>query len=326
MSKIVSGFCFSIVTLSVLSLEAKPTIVIDGSSTVFPISEGIAEEFQIQQPQYRVAVASSGTGGGFKKFCKGEVDLVGASRPIEATEIDLCAKASIEFIELPIAYDGIVLVVNKNNSWTKNLTTAELKKIWEPGSSVRNWKDVRPEFPDLKLSLYGPGPDSGTFDYFTKVINGKEKASRSDYSASESDFVIVRGVAGDKGGLGYFGFAYYDSNQSKLNVMTIEADQGPVLPSMTSIASGAYRPLSRPLFVYVSKRSLQRPEVKSLSQFFIQNAEVISAEVGYVGLGKTVYQQVLARLEDGVSGSIFRLSGLENQSSVAEVLSGSKAK
>lgn len=326
MWKIIKGFSISVAAFSVLAVEAKPTIVIDGSSTVFPISEGIAEEFQIQKPQYRVAVASSGTGGGFKKFCQGEADLVGASRPIEATEIELCAKASIEFVELPIAFDGIVLVVNKDNVWAKNLTTAELKKIWEPGSSIKNWKDLRPEFPDLKLNLYAPGPDSGTFDYFTKVINGKEKASRSDYSASESDFVIVKGIAGDKGGLGYFGFAYFDSNKSKLNALTIEADQGPVLPSVTSIASGTYRPLSRPLFVYVSKKSLQRAEVKLFSQFFVQNAEVISTEVGYVGLGKAVYQQVLARLEDGVSGSLFRMTGLEKQRSVAELLSGSKAK
>ncbi len=326
MLKIFGAFFGGLFAFSVCSLQAKPTVVLDGSSTVFPISEGVAEEFQIQQPQYRAAVASSGTGGGFKKFCKGEVDLVGASRPIEAPEISLCAKSSIDFVELPISYDGIVLVVNSQNSWAKNLTIAELKRIWEPGSAVKSWKDIRSEFPDIKLSLYGPGPDSGTFDYFTKVINGKEKASRSDYSASESDYVTVKGVAGDKGALGYFGFAYYDSNRSKLKALTIENDQGPVLPSMTSIANGTYRPLSRPLFIYVSKKSLQRPEVKALSQFYIQSAEAISAEVGYVGLGKNIYQQVLARLEEGVSGSIFHLQGLERQQSVAEVLGAPKTK
>lgn len=313
-------FILSFVLCSAVAVKATPTILVDGSSTVFPISEGIAEDFQINNPQLRVAVASSGTGGGFKKFCKGEVDIVGASRPIEHTELELCSKAAIDFIELPIAYDGLAIVVNPQNTWAKSLTVEELKKIWEPASKVKTWQDVRAEFPALPINLYGPGPDSGTFDYFTKVINHKEKASRSDFSASESDFVIVKGVSGDKGALGYFGFAYYLANKSHLNLVGVDAGQGVVMPSEQAIATGIYRPLSRPIFIYVSKRSLVRDEVKNFSRFFVSNAERISSEVGYVGLGESVYKQVLNRLETQQLGSIFALESGVSPVSVAETL------
>jgi len=306
-------------------LIAKPTILIDGSSTVFPISEGIAEEFQLRNKQYRVAVASSGTGGGFKKFCKGEVDVVGASRPIEGSEIELCGQGGVEFVELPIAYDGIALIVNPQNSWAKTLTTAELKKIWEPQSKVRTWQEVRSDFPPLELNLFGPGPDSGTFDYFTKVINQKEKSSRSDFSASESDFVIVKGVAGDRGSLGYVGVAYYESNKSKLKLVGVDSGAGAVLPGSETIQSGRYSPLSRPLFIYVSSKSLNRSEVAALSKFYVENAAQIAGEVGYVSLGSAIYQQVLRRLQGQIKGSIFYGAKSQKDQSVAELLKKSES-
>lgn len=305
-------------------LKAQPTILIDGSSTVFPISEGIAEEFQLKNRQYRVAVASSGTGGGFKKFCKAEVDIVGASRPIESSEIELCGKAGVDFIELPIAYDGIALIVNPQNSWANALTTAELRKIWEPQSKVRTWQEVRSDFPPIPLNLFGPGPDSGTFDYFTKVINQKEKASRSDFSASESDFVIVKGVSGDRGSLGYVGVAYYESNKSKLKLLGVDAGVGAVLPSSETIGSGQYSPLSRPIFIYVAVKSLNRTEVAALSKFYVENAAQIAGEVGYVSLGAAVYQQVLRRLQAQVKGSIFYGAKSQRDQSVAELLETSE--
>jgi len=295
-------------------------VVMDGSSTVFPISEAVGEEFQKENRGVQVAIASSGTGGGFKKFCHGELDLTGASRPIEATELEMCQKAKIEFIELPMAYDGIALVINKKNTWAKELTTAELKKIWEPGSTIKNWKDIRPNFPNQKLSLYGPGPDSGTFDYFTKVINQKEKASRTDFSSSESDFVIVKGVAGDLGGLGYFGVAYYMENQDKLGLLGVNAGKGVVHPTTQTISTGTYAPLSRPLFIYASKKSLERSEVKAFADYYLKNADGLVSQVGYVTLGKNVYDMSIERLQNLRTGSMYSDPAAKASASVVDLM------
>lgn len=280
-------------------------VLVDGSSTVFPISEAVGEEFQKLNQKVKVSVASSGTGGGFKKFCKGEIDITGASRPIERPEMDICSKANVKFIELPVAYDGIAIVVNKQNTWAKSLTTAELKKIWESGSTIKNWKDIRPGFPDMKLVLFGPGPDSGTFDYFTKAINQKEKSSRTDFTASESDDVLVKGVAGEKGGLGYFGFAYYEANSSKLNLVSVDAGKGAIAATTNTIASGTYAPLSRPIFIYVAENSLNRPEVKSFAEYYLKNAGELVSQVGYVSLGTSLYNDGLNRLSKKITGTVF---------------------
>jgi len=288
-------------------------VLVDGSSTLFPISEAVGEEFQKLNPKVKVSIAMSGTGGGFKKFCKGEVDMTGASRPIENPEIDACSKLGNKFIELPVAYDGIAIVVHPKNDWAKTLTTAELKKIWESGSTIKNWKDVRAGFPDMKLTLFGPGPDSGTFDYFTKVINLKEKSSRTDFTASESDDVLVKGVSAETGGLGYFGVAYYEANRSKLGLVGVDAGKGVVYPTNASIASGTYAPLSRPLYVYVSLKASSRPEVKAFAEYYLKNAGVLSAEVGYVSLGKSLYDAVMIRLTNGTTGSIYTESAADSK-------------
>jgi len=308
------------------SVQAAAKVIVDGSSTVFPISEAVGEEFQKLNRSTQVAVAASGTGGGFKKFCKGEVDMTGASRPIEQTEIDACAESKVEFVELPVAYDGIAIVVNPKNTWAKTLTTAELKKIWEPGSKVKTWKDVRADFPDTKITLFGPGPDSGTFDYFTKVINGKEKASRTDYTSSESDFVIVNGVKGEMGAIGYFGVAYYESNKSALGLVKVDAGKGAIAPTPETIASGTYAPLSRPIFMYASTKSLARPEVAAFAEYYVNNAGELSGQVGYVSLGQALYAQVLERLRAKKTGSMFKEHGPNASVSLNDLMKPAKSK
>lgn len=322
--KFLSVFIFSTMTAffaqPAFAENLKGKVLVDGSSTVFPISEAVGEEFQKLNKQVQVAVASSGTGGGFKKFCHGELDITGASRPIEALEIAACEKSNVTFVELPVAYDGIAIVTNKANTWAKTLTTAELKKIWEPGSTIKNWKDVRAGFPDMPLVLFGPGPDSGTFDYFTKVINGKEKASRTDFTASESDFTLVKGVAGEKGSLGYFGFAYYETNKAKLNLVDVDAGKGPITASPTSIGNGTYAPLSRPIFIYVASKSLARPELKAFAEFYVTSADTLAGEVGYVSLGKGLYGSVMNRLASMTLGTMFADHSAKSNSSIAELL------
>lgn len=253
------------------SAEQKLTgeIKIDGSSTVFPITEAVAEEFKKVHPEVKTSVGISGTGGGFKKFTVGETDISNASRPIKDSEKKAAEENKIEFLELPVGYDGLSIVVNKENTWVDKLTLDELKKMWEPGSQVKKWNQIRPEWPDMDIKLYGPGTDSGTFDYFTEAINGKEKASRSDYTPSEDDNVLVMGVAGDKGALGYFGYAYYLENKDKLKVVPIDAGNGAVAPDEKTINDGSYKPLSRPIFIYVNKASLERPEVKEFIKFYL---------------------------------------------------------
>ncbi len=294
-------------------------VIGDGSSTVFPISEAVGEEFQKLNRGIKVAVATSGTGGGFKKLCKGEVDFAGASRPIEAPEIKACEEGKISFIELPVAYDGLTIVINPANTWAETLTTAELKKIWEPESKVQNWSDVRAGFPKDKIILYGPGHDSGTFDYFTKAIVGKEKSSRADFTASEDDNTLVKGVASNKNALGYFGYAYFVSNAKKLKAVTIDNGKTKVLPSIKTIADGEYVPLSRPIFIYVSTKSLERPEVKAFAEFYINQSATLAEEVGYIALPKDLYSKTLSRLNTRVVGTMYQQES-DSKKSIGDLL------
>ncbi len=287
--------------------EAQAAIKIDGSSTVFPISEAYAEEFQIQKRgKVRVTVGVSGTGGGFKKFCRGETDISNASRPITAEEMEICRNAGIKYMELPIAFDALTVVINPQNTWAKTLTVAELKKMWEPGAQGRitNWKQIRSGFPDQKLVLFGPGADSGTFDYFTEAINGKAKSTRGDYSASEDDNTLVQGVENNKGALGYFGFAYYAAHTDKMTAVAVDAGKGPVGPSLENVTNATYSPLSRPLFIYVRDTSASRPEVKEFVQFIMSRGDLVS-EVGYLPLPKQAYALSLKHFQDGRLGTVF---------------------
>ncbi len=274
-------------------------VKIDGSSTVFPISEAVAEEFQKLHQGVKVTVGISGTGGGFKKFCNGETDISDASRPIKSSEKDACAKSGIEYIEIPVAYDGLSVMVNPKNDFVSCLTTAELKKIWEPNSTVQYWSDVRSSWPKEKIKLFGPGTDSGTFDYFTEAINHKEKASRSDYVASEDDNVLVQGIAGEKYAIGYFGYAYYVENKDKLKLVAIDEGKGKgcLLPSEQTINDGTYSPLSRPIYIYPNKKSLQRSEVKEFVKFYLTEAPKLVKQVGYIPLPKQMYEDSLKKIQ-----------------------------
>ena len=274
----------------------KGDVKIDGSSTVFPISEAVAEEFMKVHRNVRVTVGVSGTGGGFKKFCLGETDISDASRQVKANEMDACAEKDIQFIELAVAFDGLSVMVNPDNDFVDHLTVEELNKIWEPESKIDNWKDVRPGFPDLALKLYGPGTDSGTFDYFTDAINGEEDASRPDYTQSADDNVLVQGISGDKNSLGYFGYAYYLENTDKLQLVAVDEGAGCIEPSNETINDGSYSPLSRPMFIYVNKASLDRPEVKAFVEFYLDNAAALAEEVGYVALPQADYDAGLATI------------------------------
>lgn len=281
------------------------TVHIDGSSTVFPITEAMAEEFQKIHRGVRVTVGISGTGGGFKKFAAGETDISDASRVIKSKEMTKAEENNITYVELPVAFDGISVLVNPKNDWVDHMTVEELRKIWQPGSTVQKWSDIRPVWPDRPITLYGPGTDSGTFDYFTGAINGKEQACRPDFTASEDDNVLVQGIAGDVNSLGFFGFAYYVENKSRLKIVPIDAGNGPVVPSEVTINDGTYQPLSRPIFIYVSVASAKRPEVKEFVEFYLQNAAQLSAEVGYVALPEEAYQHGMKRFETLKTGSSF---------------------
>jgi phosphate transport system substrate-binding protein len=289
------------------AFAADKIIKIDGSSTVYPITEAMAEEFQKIQ-KVKVTVGESGTGGGFKKFCRGETDISDASRPISQKEMDACKEAGIQYIELPIAFDALTVVVNQKNDWAKNLSVEDLKKIWAPGSKVKNWKEVNPSFPDQKLSLYGPGTASGTFEYFTEAVNGKAKASRTDYTPSEDDNVLVQGVSGNVGGMGYFGMAYYEENKDKLNAVAISPKAGApaILPSAKAVEDGTYQPLARPIFIYVNATAAAfKPEVKAFVNFYLDNAPALVAEVKYVPLPAEDYAAVKAHFKAMKPGTGF---------------------
>jgi phosphate transport system substrate-binding protein len=275
-----------------------PTLVsLDGSSTVFPISEAVAEEFQKAEQSVRVTVGISGTGGGFQKFCRAEIDIADASRPITATEIEACKKSGIEYVELPVAFDGIAIAVNPRNTWVDKITTAELKTLWAPDAQgkVTKWSQLRKGWPDREIHLFGAGVDSGTYDYFTEAVNGKAKASRGDFTSSEDDNVLVQGIENDELALGFIPFAYYEGNKDKLKLVPVDGGSGPVTPTPDTIEKGTYRPLSRPVFIYVSKKASDRPEVRKFVEFYLKNADALVREVHYVSLGAASYAASLEK-------------------------------
>jgi phosphate transport system substrate-binding protein len=262
------------------------TVKVDGSSTVFLVSAAVAEQLREVDPQVNVVVSQSGTGGGFKKFAAGEIDICDASREISAEEAKACEQAGVEYEMFEIAFDGLAVLVNPANDWCDSITVDQLKSIWraESADTVQKWSDVNPDWPDEEFKLYGPGTDSGTYDYFTEVINGKAKSSRQDYSQSENDNALVTGVAGDKGALGYFGLAYYEENKDKLKLLAVDGGDGPVKPTAETVRDGSYKPLSRPLFIYVRKSSLAKPGVKAYVEYYLNNAGEMAPQVGYVAV------------------------------------------
>jgi len=270
--------------------ELRGVVSLDGSSTVFPISEAVAEEFLTVAPRVRVTVGVSGTGGGFKKFLASETDINDASRTIKESERMEAEANGIDYLEIPVAFDGLSVVVNKNNDWVDFLTVQELQMIWQPGSMVDSWDDIRPNWPAEPIRLYGPGTDSGTFDYFTEAVNGESGASRPDYTASEDDNVLVQGIAGDENAMGFFGYAYYIENNDKLKVVPIDGGNGPVTPTPTTINNGTYSPLSRPIFIYLNTASLARQEVKAFVEFYLESAGQLASEVSYIALPEDMYQ------------------------------------
>jgi phosphate transport system substrate-binding protein len=262
-------------------------VKVDGSSTVFPITEAVAEEYQkAKKQQMKVTVGISGTGGGFERFCRNETDLSNASRPMKASEAVKCADAGVKYVAFTVANDGLSLVVNKQNTWASCLTVTELKKIWEPGSKINNWKDVRSGFPDVPLKLFGAGTDSGTFDYFTEAINGKAKASRSDYLATEDDNITVQGVEGERGALGYFGYSYYAENKDKLKVVAVNQEKGLgcIAPSIATVQGNKYKPLSRPLFIYAKRTAFKRPVVAGFIGYIFNNEKAIAKQSRFISL------------------------------------------
>lgn len=282
-------------------------IRIDGSSTVYPITEAVAEEFAKIAPRVRVTVGISGTGGGFKRFTAGEIDISDASRPIKKDELEIAKKRGVEFVEIPVAYDGLSIVVNRSNVWVDRLTVDDLKRIFLADSAPKNWHDLRPEWPDMPIKIYAPGTDSGTFDYFKEVVAGKDGSIRGDMSVSEDDNVLVRGVAGDEGSIGFFGCAYYFENQDKLRIVPIVNPKTgkPVEPTATTIESGDYAPFSRPLFIYVNRTSLDRPEVRAFVEFYLRDAEKLVQEVDYVKLPKVLYERARKNASAGRTGTQF---------------------
>ena len=271
--------------------ELSGKVLIDGSSTVYPISEAIFEEYAEAQPAVRVIVKSSGTGGGFKKFVTGETDINDASRPIKGKEEKSCKENGVKFLQLTVAYDGLAVIINPKNTWASEMTVEELKKIWKPNSTVTKWSDVRADWPADDIKLYGPGPASGTFDYFTEAIVGEGGASRSDYSPNEDDNVLVNGIASDVNALGYFGLAYYEENKTRLQLVSVNNGTASVKPTMQTVKDGSYAPLSRPLFIYVSDKAVQKAQVADFVTFYLDNAKNIAEEVGYIPLPDAEYTE-----------------------------------
>ena len=294
-------------------INATPIVKIDGSSTVFPITEAVAEDFQIaKRGSIRVTVGISGTGGGFKKFCRNEIDIVNASRPITELEMEACKQEGVQFIEMPIAFDALTVVVNPQNTWSKTITVDELKKIWEPAAQgkVTNWNQINPAWPDKRIKLYGPGADSGTFEYFTEAIVGKAKSSRGDYTASEDDNVLVQGVASDIYALGFFGFAYYIENSNKIHAVAVDSGNGGVIPSSATVEDNSYKPLSRPIFIYINAKSADKPEVNEFVNFYMKNATELVTEVKYFPLSQEVYNLNLEHLNKKKLGTVFKGTGI----------------
>jgi phosphate transport system substrate-binding protein len=314
MKKFIGGLLTIVISLfGAFSYAQEQTIQIDGSSTVYPITEAVAEEFQGDNPDVKVTVGISGTGGGFKRFVVGELDISDASRPIDPAEADMAKKNGIEFIELPVAYDGLAVVVNPKNNWVTSMTAEELKKLWEPAAQgkITKWNQIRSEWPDKEIHLFGPGVDSGTYEYFTEAIVKQKKASRGDFTASEDDNVLVQGVASDESALGFFGVAYYEQNKDRLKLVSIDDQndangKGPQFPTYENVLNGVYQPLARPLFIYVSKKSMEKPEVKKFVEFYLENGADLSKEVGYIALPEQAYELASQRFQKGVTGSVFQ--------------------
>jgi len=309
MSRVLILACAIFLTRPISACAATSQLIqIDGSSTVFPISRAVAEGFvKLKQGAIKVTVGISGTGGGFKKFCRGEIDINDASRPILKSEMQICKKFGIRYMELPIAYDALTVTVNPHNYWVKSLTVTELKKIWEPAAQgkVMIWNQIRSQWPNRPLKLFGPGEDSGTFDYFTEAIVGKAKSSRTDFTTSEDDNVLVRGIADDQNALGYFGYAYHIENQKKLKAVAIDRGKGAVFPSSTTVEDGTYEPFSRPVFIYACKKSLDRPEVGEFVAYYLTKGPQIVKQVKYVPLPASGYATVISNVKTGKLGTVF---------------------
>ena len=303
-------------------------VAVDGSSTVYPISEAVAEEFQ-RRHAARVTIGVSGTGGGFKKFCAGETAITGASRPITAVEIAACERGGVEFIELPVAYDGIAVAVHPANDWARVMTVAELARLWEPGAQgkIVKWSQIRAGWPELDVHLFGPGVDSGTYDYFTQAVVGRAHASRGDFTSSENDHVLVQGVVNDRLGLGFFGYAYYAAHQDELALVQIDDGDaqngaGPIAPSPATIADGSYSPLTRPVFIYVSVAAAKREAVADFVEFYLARGGQLATEVGYVPLPEPVYARARERFAARTTGSMFEGGALLGTPSVLSTLAG----
>jgi len=307
--KVCAGIAAVIGGLAVAPAATAQVVKVDGSSTVFPITEAVAEEFQKSKKNaIKVTVGISGTGGGFKKFCRGETDISNASRPILKAEMADCTKAGVEYIELPVAFDALTVVINPKNAFIKQLTVAEMKKMWEPAAQgkVTRWNQVNPAWPDQPMKLFGPGADSGTFDYFTEAVVGKSKSSRGDFTASEDDNVLVQGVSRDVNGLGYFGYAYYIENKDKLKAVPIVNEKGQAVePSMDAVLKGSYSPLARPIFIYVNSKSLGKAEVKEFVEYYMKNGAKLAKEVKYVPLPDVAYTTGWQHVIQGKKGTVF---------------------
>jgi phosphate transport system substrate-binding protein len=307
----------------------RPKIKADGSSTVYPITEAVAEEFQKSNKGVQITVGISGTGGGFKKFCAGETDISNASRPIKPSEVELCAKNKVEYIELPVAYDGLAVVVNPKNTWAAFVTVEELKKLWAPEAQgkLTRWNQIRADWPDKEIHLFGPGVDSGTYDYFTEAIVGKEHSSRGDYTSSEDDNVLVQGVSRDEAALGFFGLGYYTENKDKLKLVPVDDGKpangdGPIAPSLDTVRNGTYQPLSRPIFVYVAKKALEREEVSKFVSFYLKSGSRLVKEVRYVPLPEKAYELAQRRVDERKTGSMYGGKGSQVGVSIEALLAG----
>ncbi|MBI3584489.1 MAG: PstS family phosphate ABC transporter substrate-binding protein [Nitrospinae bacterium] len=328
MKRIVASLLIMIALSFTITSHAAQLIKIDGSSTVYPITEAVAEEFQkIENGNTRTTVGISGTGGGFKKFCAGETDVSDASRPIKPTEVELCKKNGVEYIELPVAYDGLAVIINPKNNWVDYMTVKELKKLWEPEAQgkITKWNQIRYNWPNKEIHLFGAGVDSGTYDYFTEAVVGKEHSSRGDFTSSEDDNVLVQGISNDNFALGFFGMAYYEHNKDKLKIVPVDDEndangKGPIIPEYENVVKGTYQPLSRPLFIYVSKKSADKQEVKRFIDFYMKSAAELSKEVGYISLPNTAYELVLKRFEKRVIGSVFGGHGSQVGVKIEELL------
>ena len=306
---VATSACIALAAAAIPAFAQTKTVTIDGSSTVFPVSEAIAEEFQkANKGQIRVTVGISGTGGGFKKFCRGETDISNGSRPILKSEIEDCKKAGIEFMELPLAFDALTVAVSPSNNFIGEcISVADLKRIWEPSAQgkVMNWSDINPKWPNQKMSLFGAGADSGTFDYFTEAVTGKAKASRGDFTASEDDNVLVTGIEKDPNSLGYIPYAYYAPHAKQMKALAIDGGKGCVKPSLEAVTAGTYNPLGRPLFIYVSKKAAEKPEVKQYVEFAMTKGTPLISEVKYLPLPQKAYDAALKHFKDGRVGSVF---------------------